>query len=196
MKPETIEKELRKKAIDGGACAFVPIPTSKVVTANWVRLKCQFGCKNYGTRLTCPPYSPSPEETRKVLDEYEKAYLIAYEGFLGFDFYPPKNLPEAMTKLSLYACNEVYDLERFAFLAGYYKAFSFGAHRCRRCEMCSISSGSTKCKFPVESRPSMESAGMDIFKTASNAGIKLKVIPDKNIEKKGDLLTLTLLLLE
>ena len=137
-----------------------------------------------------------PEETRKILDEYQKVYLIKYEGFLGFDTYPPVNLSESITKLSLYVCNQSYDLERYAFLAGYYKAFSFGAHRCRRCEVCSIQNSSTKCKFPEIARPSMEAMGIDAFTTARNAGISLKIIPDKNILKKEDLPTLTLLLLE
>jgi predicted metal-binding protein len=84
-----IEIELEQMAKDSGATAFVKIPASQVVTAHWVRLRCQFGCKYYGTRLTCPPYSPTPEETRKVLDEFKTAFLIRYDGFLGFDRYPP-----------------------------------------------------------------------------------------------------------
>jgi predicted metal-binding protein len=191
-----IEDELKKMAFDSGASVFVPIEPWKIVTAHWVRLKCQFGCKNYGTRLTCPPYSPSPEDTRKVLDEYTKAYLVRYDGLLGFDTYPPEALDKAMISLSMHVCDAIYKMERHAFLSGYYKAFSYGAHRCRKCDTCAIKDGVTTCRFPVDARPSLESAGIDVFKTAENAGMNTFVVQDRNIEKKEQLPTYTLLLLE
>ncbi|MCD1295593.1 hypothetical protein CUJ83_11345 [Methanocella sp. CWC-04] len=191
-----LEEELREMALDSGATAFVPLEPWKIVTAHWVRLKCQFGCKNYGTRLSCPPYSPSPEETRKVLDEYSKAYIVRYDGFLDFDTYPPKDIDRAMTELSLHVCDTIFRMERHAFLSGYYKAFSYGAHRCRRCDVCVINEGSRTCRFPKETRPSLESAGIDVFKTAENAGLMTKVVEDKNIDQKEKLPTFTLLLVE
>jgi predicted metal-binding protein len=196
MAGKKIVTELEKMAKESGASAFVPVKPSQVVTAHWVRLRCQFGCKNYGTRLTCPPYSPTPEETRQVLDEYKTAYLIRYDGFAGLDSYPPKSLTAAMDKLTMHVCDAIFDMERHAFLAGYYKAFSYGAHRCRRCEVCALAEGKTKCKFPVEARPSLESAGIDVFATAKNAGIPTVVIKDKNVLKPETLPTYTLLLLE
>ena len=189
------EAELRKMAIDSGASDFVSIDPSKVVTAHWVRLKCQFGCKNYGTRYTCPPYSPTPEDTRKVLDEYVRAYLIKYEGFLGFDEYPPKNLPAAMDQLSLHVCKAAIDMERHAFLSGYYKAFSYGAHRCRLCDVCALAE-QNGCRYPTQARPSLESAGIDVFKTAENAGLDTKIAESKTIMTPKELPTFTLLLLE
>ncbi len=71
-----------------------------------------------------------------------------------------------MDKLSLHVCDEIVKMERHAFLSGYYKAFSYGAHRCRRCDVCALAEGQDKCKFPTEARPSMESAGIDVFATA------------------------------
>lgn len=197
VKPlDIVEEELRKMAMDSGASDFVFIKPSKVVTAHWVRLRCQFGCKNYGTRLTCPPYSPTPEATRNVLDEYVSAYLIKYEGFLGFDEYPPKNLGAAMDQLSLHVCKAAFDMERHAFLSGYYKAFSYGAHRCRKCDVCALAEGKTTCKFPTDARPSMESSGMDVFQTAQNAGLETKVVESKEILSSKEMPTFTLLLLE
>jgi len=183
-------------AIESGASDLKFIKPPQIVTAHWVRLKCQFGCKNYGTRLTCPPYSPSPDDTRKVLDEYTKAYLIKYEGFLGFDEYPPKRLDEAMTDLSLHVCKAAYNMERHAFLSGYYKAFSYGAHRCRKCDVCAILEGEKGCRFPFEARPSLESSGIDVFKTAENAGLGTSVVQDKQVLEPGQLPTFTLLLIE
>jgi predicted metal-binding protein len=196
MANRKIEIELEKMAKDGGASAFVKMPTAQIVTAHWVRLHCQFGCKNYNTRLTCPPYSPTPEETRQVLDEYKTAYLVRYDGFVGFDTYPPKDLPGAMDKLSLHVCDEIIKMERHAFLSGYYKAFGYGAHRCRRCAVCPATERKDKCKFPAEARPSLESAGIDVFATAHAAGLDTQVVPDRNILKPEMLPTFTLLLLE
>ena len=192
-------------AKDSGASAFVPIEPSKVVTAHWVRQKCQFGCKHYGERLTCPPYSPTPEDTRKVLDEFEIAYLIRYDGFLGLDTYPPRSLTGAVKKVSRKACDAGFEMERHAFLSGYYKALLYGAHRCYRCEVCALEEGvgiadgavgQTKCKLPVKARPSMESAGIDVFATAKNAGMEMRVLTDKKILTPEMFPTFMLLLLE
>jgi predicted metal-binding protein len=193
---EELDKDLRTMALESGASAFKFIEPRDIVTANWVRQKCKFGCKNYGTRYTCPPYSPSPEETRKVLDEYTKAYIIKYEGFLGFDEYPPKRLNDAMTDLSLHVCKAAYNMERHAFLSGYYKAFSYGAHRCRKCDVCAVVEGDKGCRFPFEARPSIESSGIDVFKTSENAGLGTSVVLDKVITGPKQLPTFTLLLIE
>jgi hypothetical protein len=53
------------------------------------------------------PHAPAPEATRKALDCYKRAIL--FEAGLG----EPKKI--------------AVDLEREAFLAGYYKAFGLGA---------------------------------------------------------------------
>lgn len=196
MAEPNIEKELEKMARESGANAFVRMDTSQVVTAHWVRLRCQFGCKYYGTRLTCPPYSPTPEDTRKVLDEYRTAYLIRYEGFLDCDTYPPQNLHGAIKKMSVKACDAGFDMERHAFLSGYYKAYLYGAHRCYRCEKCVLEDGQSKCRFPVKARPSLEAAGIDVFATAKNAGMPTRVIQDKNVTSPEQLPTFMLLLLE
>jgi predicted metal-binding protein len=53
----------------GALDAVVISPPRQVFTATWVRLRCQYGCSEYGQCLTCPPHSPTPETTRKMLDE-------------------------------------------------------------------------------------------------------------------------------
>jgi predicted metal-binding protein len=121
---------------------------------------------------------------------------VRYDGFAGFDTYPPKDLPVAMDKLSLHVCDEIIKMERHAFLSGYYKAFSYGAHKCRRCEVCALAEGKNKCKVPTEARPSLESAGIDVFATAHSAGIDTQVVQDRNILEPEMLPTFTLLLLE
>jgi predicted metal-binding protein len=72
-------KSLVKRIVDLGAVEAKVIKALSVVTAGWVRLKCQYGCGGYGSSLCYPPNTPTPEETRKVIDGYETA-LIAHFG--------------------------------------------------------------------------------------------------------------------
>ena len=58
------------------ACIISP---SEVETAGWVRLKCQFGCGCFGQCLVCPPFTPTPQQMREVLDDYRRAVLIHCE---------------------------------------------------------------------------------------------------------------------
>jgi predicted metal-binding protein len=87
------------------------VAPSEVETAPWVRWKCRFGCDGYGRCLVCPPFTPGPEETRKVLNAYRRAVLIHFD-------------PEADVKAA------VADLERELFLCGAWKAFGLGAGPC------------------------------------------------------------------
>ncbi|MHC4208073.1 MAG: DUF2284 domain-containing protein [Planctomycetota bacterium] len=54
------------------------ISPSDVETAPWVRLKCQFGCDGYGQTLVCPPYAPTAQKMREVLDSYRRAVLVHF----------------------------------------------------------------------------------------------------------------------
>ena len=65
-----------KRVIKLGAKDAKIISTNTIVTAEWVRLKCQFGCGGYGQSLTCPPYSPTIGTTQKLIQDYQHALLI------------------------------------------------------------------------------------------------------------------------
>jgi predicted metal-binding protein len=141
-----------ERAIEMGANEAKLISTESVVTAPWVRVKCQYGCPMYGTRLTCPPHSPPPEETRAIIAAFKNAILV--EG-------------EMLEVTPLVAA-----LEREIFLAGYYKALAMGDGPCMKCTECSIDKG---CRFPFEARPSMEACGVDVYQTLKNNGITIEV---------------------
>ena len=68
--------KLIKRAKELGAKDAKIIPAMSIVAAEWVRLKCKFGCDGYGQSLTCPPNSPIPDETRRALGYYKYALLI------------------------------------------------------------------------------------------------------------------------
>jgi predicted metal-binding protein len=189
-----LEEEIKKMAIKDGASKVVPINPDEIVVGNWVRLKCQFGCPNYQKKLSCPPYSPKPEDTRKVLDEYSKAYLIEYKGSSIFNKYDIEKIDEILPKVLKDIHISLFEIEKHVFLSGYYKSFVYGfCGPCTICDKCVVEDGILTCKYPTESRPSMEGSGIDVFKTVKNVGLELKVQSSRNTK---DLSMYTLLLLE
>jgi len=151
-----------ERAIESGATHAAVVDTEKVVTANWVRLKCQYGCSTYGTRLTCPPYSPAPDYTGRMLKEYERGLLLLYR----VEAKEEKKRRKAVR-------NAVADLEREMFLDGYYKAYGMGAGPCNLCRNCDLTA---PCKHPDRARPSMEASGIDVYQTARYAGFEMEVV--------------------
>lgn len=131
------------------------ISPSEVDTAAWVRLKCQFGCGCYGQCLVCPPFTPSPEQMRKVLDAYCRAILIHFD-------------PDTDVKAT------VADLERNIFLRGAWKAFGLGAGPCYFCKDCPVEE--EQCRHPERARPSMEACGIDVFSTVKKLGFPIDVV--------------------
>ena len=170
------------------------IAPADVVVADWVSFKCAWGCKGYGKHLSCPPYAPSPEETRRMLSEYRVSLLLRFQGVPGMEKVDPDQIPEDFhpmyKRLILWVNDAVHKLEKTAFYDGFYKAFGFGAYPCIYCEHCVAeeSSGPVDrsmkrlCRHMDKVRPSMESAGMDVFATAKKVGWNLSTIPCKDME--------------
>lgn len=132
------------------------IPAKSIVTAEWVRLKCQFGCDAFGKSLTCPPFSPAPEQTRRMLAQFKYALLIHSSKWTDIR-------------------QIVIALEREIFLDGYYKAFGMGAGPCNLCQRCA-----RYCRHPDQARPSMEACGIDVFTTVKNNGLPIYVLNSRN----------------
>jgi predicted metal-binding protein len=151
-----------KLAVQFGAREARVISSRTIVTAPWVRMKCRFGCCVYGQRLTCPPHSPSPEETRLMLRDYQTAILVHAEAY--------RSVSRIVSKL-----------EREIFLDGHYKAFAMGSGPCRLCETCNLKEG--KCRHPEEARPAMEASGIDVFQTAHNNGFPITVVREEGCEQ-------------
>jgi len=149
-----------RRACQLGAVSAKVIPAKSIVTAPWVRLKCQFGCGGYGSSLCCPPHSPRPEETGKVIACYGRALLIHCKGNVR-----PSKL--------------IVKLEREIFLSGFYKALGFGAGPCRLCKECNLK----ECIRPDDARPSMEACGIDVFATARANGFPIEVVRDYSCEQ-------------
>lgn len=156
-----MEKYIRR-AVRLGAAEAKTISADTIVTAAWVRLKCQYGCGGYGQCLTCPPHSPTPEETARVLKGYRTAILI-HGGDHG-----------DVTAIAA-------KLEREAFLDGHYKAFAMGSGPCRLCDECDVASG--ECLHPDDARPAMEACGIDVFETARGNGFPIDVVRNTRCEQ-------------
>ena len=65
-----------KRAIEMGIEGARIVDPGSIVTAEWVRMKCQYGCPGFGMSLCCPPRTPTPDTTRKVIDSYRRAILL------------------------------------------------------------------------------------------------------------------------
>jgi len=148
------------KAITLGATEAKIIEARTIITAAWVRMKCQFGCNGYGSNLCCPPHTPKPEETRKVIDCYKKA-ILTHNTNIG-----------SITKI-------IVNLEREVFLSRYYKALGFGAGPCDLCKDCSLD----QCRHTKKTRPSMESCGIDVYETARLNGYPIEVVKDNKCQE-------------
>lgn len=146
-------------AIKRGASHAKQIHPSSVVTAAWVRLKCQFGCAIYcGRTYCCPPYTPTPEQTRAIIDCYHRAILFHLE-------FTRTRTPEKRAEF----LEMVAELEIEMFKDGYYKSFAFLQGPCHLCKECAKLTGSP-CNFGLRARPSMEACGIDVYQTARNNG--------------------------
>ncbi len=148
-----------KQAIKLGARDAKRISADTIITGPWVRLKCQYGCDGYGQCLTCPPYSPSPEQTSRMLKDYQSALLVHGDNHT--------DIRHIVTRI-----------ERQAFLDGYHKAFAMGSGPCMLCEKCALAD--KECLHPEEARPSMEACGIDVFQTVRNNGFPIEVVRNRS----------------
>lgn len=146
-------KQLQTKIKALGFRSIRSISPETIQVTNWAQLKCQFGCSGYG-KGHCPPNAPSPEKTRDVLSNYTSILLLEGQP-------PTREFQQLML-----------EAEKTAFKAGYHKAFVYWAGPCSICAACAGS----ECRNTRDARPSMESAGIDVFETVRRAGHKLKTL--------------------
>lgn len=151
-----------KKASKLGAQDAKLIAAKTIVTAPWVRIKCQYGCDGYNQCLTCPPYSPTPDETARILKNYQTALLIH-----GNDHVDVTSIAAR--------------IEQEAFLDGYYKALALGSGPCRLCNQCDLEN--EECSHSDKARPSMEACGIDVYQTVRNNGFPIEVLTKRNCEQ-------------
>lgn len=165
------------------------IPAEKIAVREWTRFRCRFGCASYGTHFCCPPFVPSIVETRAMVAEYETAVLARFD---TATFPPgPDGLPLSQREVLGTVQQTIADLERAAFLAGYYRAFGMGGSPCTLCSTCAaqemIDTGTTptaadaiRCRQKKVMRPSMEALGIDVFETVRSVGLSIEVLTGRD----------------
>jgi predicted metal-binding protein len=190
---------LRKMALELGASDAKVIQASKVVVEDRVVLKCKVGCNNYGKTLACPPYTPSAEEFRKIVGEYSHALFMKFTSKAEADADLQGNLSKSDTSILPKEVKEKADkfwaawkedkkqmlesvvkLEKEAMHKGYSLAISFVSGSCQLCEKCNTET--RICAHPEMARYSEDAVGVNVKKTAKNAGIKFVFPFPKNPE--------------
>ncbi len=176
---------LEKAALGLGAAGAKVIPADLVVVEDRVRLRCAVGCPSYGTNLKCPPYVPTPDEFRKILSEYDFAMVVKHKPPpMPEDLLGSKNVGLDVAKERLAGLRAQFledyrkrlgsmlELEKAAFGNGYTFATAFVNGSCPLCEKCNVEKG--VCLNPTIARISAEAVGINVLKTAENAGMPIR----------------------
>lgn len=191
---------LCKLAIEVGASNAVSFNARNVVVDERVRLKCCVPiCDDYGLNLMCPPNVMSVSEFREVLGKYDHVILIQIEQPIPAEMREEiqraddvaalyksdkflESYRKSFTPIKLKLHRIVHKVEAQAFALGYRFATGFIAGSCKLCAECAGINSNEPCKHPFRVRPSMEAVGIDVFKTAENAGLPFDMPPkDKTI---------------
>lgn len=174
-------EKLQAKAMEAGASATKIAKVAKIKTGAWTRMKCQFGCPNYGATLCCPPYTPDYEQTQKFLAEYKYGIIVEYT--VNIENTDPKDYAKLDASISNGLLELLLSVEREAFLLNHYRSFALKGGRCRLCDTCNLK----KCVNPTKARPSLEACGIDVFALANDNGFKMEVItgPVKELKIYG-----------
>lgn len=139
-----------------------------IIVSQWVRVKCMFGCPEYGRNATCPPNVPSVSKCRRFFDEYGTAVIL--------HFAKQVDKPEDRHAWSKEVNQGLLELERAVFLAGYPKAFLLFMDSCSLCADCP--GVRQECKNPKLARPTPESMAIDVFSTVKQYGYPIQVLSD------------------
>lgn len=167
--------------------AVYSLPTGEI-TATWMTvLQCMFGCRvysNFSRRWSCAPFCPSPDETRKIIDQYEYALI------LNRSFSPPffnrtwlesnivRDIDQKLWATRCYGKMNKITLQAEKYLLNQsFDVYTFGMSPCHVCAKCTHP---RTCRHSEAFRFSADACGIDIYSAAIKAGAKFE-IPPKNI---------------
>jgi predicted metal-binding protein len=164
----TDRKGLEALIRDHGFEDYRFIRAGDIAVAEWVRMKCRFGCPEYGTAVACPPNVPSVAECERFVREYEEAVILHFA----------RTAPdrEERRRWSRKANADLLALERAVFLSGRHKAFMLLMGSCPHCEECV--GRPEDCRLPGSARPTPEGLAIDVYATARSAGYPIQVVTD------------------
>lgn len=142
------------------------IDPKDIVVANWVRMKCVYGCPTYGECASCPPNTPSVSECRDLFNEYKDIAIFHFKVELD----KPDDRHDVMSEIT----KKLLGLEKEVFLSGHVKTFLLPADSCSLCEECV--SSREDCKRPELSRPTPEALAVDVYSTVRTVGFPIDVL--------------------
>ncbi|MFX1277134.1 MAG: DUF2284 domain-containing protein [Promethearchaeota archaeon] len=164
MKREVFEEIFKKYGIED----FKWISSKNIKLSYWVRMKCMYGCPNYGKKPSCPPNSLTFSECENFFNEYEE--IVIFHFAKKFD--KPEERHEWSRKLHL----KLLKVEREVFLSGYVKAFLICLDSCKLCSECL--KDREHCKNIKQVRPTPEALSVDVFSTVKSIGYPINVLKD------------------
>jgi predicted metal-binding protein len=123
-------------------------------------LKCRWGCDDYHpeNNIRCQMRDTSFQERIEMVKGFHHILLV--------HSHDARKLSAA-----------VLEIERTAFLDGYY--FAFAIRTCNLCKACAVKQGDP-CPTPEKVRPCDSIFGIDVYKTARNLGLPCDVLQSKN----------------
>ena len=139
-----------------------------IAVAEWVRMKCLYGCDGYGKHACCPPSVPSVEDCRRLFGEYSTVAVFHFEKRVG--------VPEERRAWAAQIYEGLLRLEREVFLSGHEKAFMLPMSSCHICPECLATR--SECRQPELARPTPEALAVDVFATVRSLGLPIEVLSD------------------
>ncbi len=182
------------------------ISSDKVVVEERVVLKCKSGCHMYGHKFVCPPFTPTPSEFQKMLNEYKDVLIVKFRAKVTADEDVGRSLLKNLCAPGISAdlkertdkfwevWNEdknrflyaMLELEKAAFNRGYTLALALSPGSCVLCKKCNIEGGT--CTHLSKARYPEHALGVNMKKTLQNIGMPVKFPFEGSPEGVGMLL--------
>jgi len=122
-------------------------------------LKCRWGCEySIPGNIKCHTRNTTFQERIEMVHRYHHILLVHSNDARGLS-------------------QAVLEVERAAFLDGYY--FAFAIRTCNLCEVCNVKQGGS-CLTPEKIRPCDSSFGIDVYKTVRSLGLPCEVLQNKD----------------
>jgi predicted metal-binding protein len=139
-----------------------------IIVSQWVRMKCMYGCGDYGKNAACSPNVPSVIECEKFFNEYKEAVV--------FHFQKQVEKPEDRNAWTKQVNSALLKLECEVFLAGYERAFLLFMDNCSLCDECTEER--ENCKQQKLARPTVEAMAVDVYTTVRQLGYPVQVLSE------------------
>ena len=149
-------------AITRSMANAIVISPSDICFDSRALLKCCWGCsRSSSENIRCSSRNTTLQERIEMVRQYSNIILIHSHD---------------ATRLS----HVLLELEKIAFLDGYY--FAFALRACHYCKECTVLKGE-ECPFPDNIRPCDQLFGIDVYKTVRKLGLPCEVLHHKEDEQ-------------